>query len=327
MIRSQFEFFFTDGNFNIKLLMDYVFFVCCFDGKPNIAIQLVRHYKNDTGFNESHTNKDFNFEIITQIIKFSINYCLTNGNQLFWNQTILGNSYQDSIERKSWKTSIKSNGFFDKEKSCCIDYQGTLELINYLKKYKGIFKKQLDIRMNFYNYLLNENKPNAIKLFNYIEEFEKNDKNIEDLFSTITKATRTRFITIFILHICYQEHLRLNHVNAKNLMEKIKNFGKLQDFSDNKFSGLMIDSDGVVMQISGELQEMHKVLYISSNCNAMFGYTTSEIISLEQILPKPFVNFHHINLEVNIDSGAFFNQNCMRKTYYKHKSGNLRLGE
>lgn len=123
----------------------------------------------------------------------------------------------------------------------------------------------------------------AIKLLGYVKDFETNDAKLEHLFSTIANATKNKFASIYILHINYQEHIRYNHLYTSKLIERIKHLRKLLNINDAKFSRLMIDSDGIVMKVSGEQSTMHKVEYLSSNCNLMFGYSISELKSLNQI--------------------------------------------
>jgi hypothetical protein len=226
---------------------------------------------------ENSTNRSVAYGLIGEMISYCLDYSLGNGNQFFWNNKIIGQSYTESVKNKSWLTVDASQTLSQIGEDFSIDFQGTFDLISLLKKYKSLFRKQLETRSAFYNYILNEPKPLVLQLLKFVETFEKNDKKIETCFKTITAKTKNRFAPIFILHINYQEYIRINIQYTSKLLEKIKHLRKILNLADAPFSRLMIDSDGVAMQISGEPFSIHNVEYISSNCNSMFGYTISEL--------------------------------------------------
>ena len=277
LLSSQYEMYFSNGKFTKSLMLDYVFVSCCYDGRPGFSCNLVKSYKKNVMYVENSTNKSVAYGLIGEMITYCLDYSLGNGNQFFWNNKIIGQSYIESVKNKSWLTVDQSQTLSQIGEDFSIDFQGTFDLITLLKKYKSLFRKQLETRSAFYNYILNEAKPLVLQLLKFVENFEKNDKKIEACFTTITEKTKNKFAPIFILHINYQEYIRINIQYTTKLLEKIKHLRKILNLADAPFSRLMIDSDGVVMQISGEPASIHNVEYLSSNCNLMFGYTISEL--------------------------------------------------
>jgi hypothetical protein len=277
LLSSQYEMYFADGNFTKSLMLDYVFVSCCYDGRPGFSCNLVKSYKKNIMYVENSTNRSVAYGLIGEMISYCLDYSLGNGNQFFWNNKIIGQSYTESVKNKSWLTVDASQTLSQIGEDFSIDFQGTFDLISLLKKYKSLFRKQLETRSAFYNYILNEPKPLVLQLLKFVETFEKNDKKIETCFETITAKTKNKFAPIFVLHINYQEYIRINMQYTSKLLEKIKHLRKILNLADAPFSRLMIDSDGVAMQISGEPASIHNVEYLSSNCNSMFGFTSSEL--------------------------------------------------
>lgn len=76
-----------------------------------------------------------------------------------------------------------------------------------------------------------------------------------------------------------------------NLLKENPNNDAYSKMDQTKELGLtenLVDSDAVIMVISGNKASMEKILYLSRNSESLLGYAYDELQVASQIMPKPF---------------------------------------
>ena len=302
-----------------SLIVDYIFYLCCFYGKSGIACQLITSaYRFNNGDNSV---SKFSILLAAEMIKFSLRFSLVNGYQLYWNRRILEETLNMNFE-------YKNSDNYTQEKSAStqtfkIEYYNVFQQIKYFQKYKDLFIAQLNLRLKFYKVCIDDESPKILTMILIIEEFEKNDKNIDRLFDQISEMTNHRFESLQIVHINYQHHIRLNIQRFNSLQSKLNNIQKMSRNYKQQTTNLMLDSDGVVMVISGDNDSTHNITYLSRNCEPQFGYKYNELNNLDQIMPKPFITFHQNLCRTSEFTGSILNRKLPRKIYFRNKDHDL----
>lgn len=104
------------------------------------------------------------------------------------------------------------------------------------------------------------------------------------------------------LHANYYQYIKINKFDAKSLCKQLallKNnllkenpnndaYSKMDQTNELGLTENLVDSDAVIMVISGNKSSMEKILYLSRNSESLLGYAYDELQVASQIMPKPF---------------------------------------
>lgn len=205
-----------------------------------------------------------------------------------------------------------------------LNLRNPIEFINELESFRYQITENAKLKLRFLETIL---QTKELKLIHKLSiEFYENNNRVQSAYARLHEIAKYSYVQLELFYGAYKFYI-LKHFNEgkKCLRIYLLNYenSNLNKVFYNNF--ISTKNNMVVVRISSEKEDFHKINYISNECERYLGHIDKSLIGsdLDVILPNPIKNFHKNLLDPANITGNLISKNEGFKVFANHKNNNI----